>query len=55
MFAEAIAADNACLEGVRRPGFDRGHAHMPGNNESKWYAEGGYEPIAEKLFSSLNV
>ena len=28
---------------------------MPGNNESKWYAEGGYEPIAEKLFGSLNV
>ena len=26
-----------------------------GNNESKWYAEGGYDPIAEKLFNSLNV
>ena len=26
-----------------------------GNNESKWYAEGGYAPIAEKLFNSLNV
>jgi 5-methyltetrahydropteroyltriglutamate--homocysteine methyltransferase len=26
-----------------------------GNNESKWYAEGGYEPIAEKLFNTLLV
>ena len=26
-----------------------------GNNESKWYAEGGYEPIAEQLFGSLDV
>ncbi|MDR7557380.1 MAG: 5-methyltetrahydropteroyltriglutamate--homocysteine S-methyltransferase, partial [Armatimonadota bacterium] len=26
-----------------------------GNNRSQWYAEGGYDPIAEKLFSSLNV
>jgi 5-methyltetrahydropteroyltriglutamate--homocysteine methyltransferase len=26
-----------------------------GNNRSQWYAEGGYDPIAEKLFSSLKV
>jgi 5-methyltetrahydropteroyltriglutamate--homocysteine methyltransferase len=26
-----------------------------GNNQSKWYAEGGYDPIAEKLFGELNV
>ncbi len=26
-----------------------------GNNRSQWYAEGGYDPIAEKLFSRLNV
>ena len=26
-----------------------------GNNESKWYAEGGYDSIAEKLFNTLNV
>jgi len=26
-----------------------------GNNQSKWYAEGGYEPIAEQLFGSLSV
>ena len=26
-----------------------------GNNQSQWYAEGGYDPIAEKLFNKLNV
>ncbi len=26
-----------------------------GNNESKWYAEGGYDSIGEKLFNTLNV
>ena len=26
-----------------------------GNNRSQWYAEGGYDPIAEKLFNQLKV
>jgi len=26
-----------------------------GNNRSQWYAEGGYDPIAERLFTQLNV
>jgi len=26
-----------------------------GNNRSQWYAEGGYDAIAEKLFGQLNV
>jgi 5-methyltetrahydropteroyltriglutamate--homocysteine methyltransferase len=55
MFDEAIAADNACLEGVRRQGLTVAMHICRGNNESKWYAEGGYEPIAEKLFGSLTV
>jgi 5-methyltetrahydropteroyltriglutamate--homocysteine methyltransferase len=55
MFDEAIAADNACLEGVRRQGLTVAMHICRGNNESKWYAEGGYEPIAEKLFNSLTV
>jgi 5-methyltetrahydropteroyltriglutamate--homocysteine methyltransferase len=54
-FGEAIAADNACLEGVRRQGLTVAMHICRGNNESKWYAEGGYEPIAEKLFGSLAV
>ncbi|MGA2394710.1 MAG: 5-methyltetrahydropteroyltriglutamate--homocysteine S-methyltransferase, partial [Candidatus Lustribacter sp.] len=26
-----------------------------GNNRSKWYAEGGYDAIAEKMFNTLDV
>ncbi len=55
MFEEAIAADNACLEGMQRQGLTVAMHICRGNNESKWYAEGGYEPIAEKLFGSLAV
>ena len=55
MFDEAVAADNLCLEGVQRPDLTVALHVCRGNNESKWYAEGGYEPIAEKLFGSLAV
>jgi 5-methyltetrahydropteroyltriglutamate--homocysteine methyltransferase len=55
MFDDAIAADNACLEGMQRQGLTVAIHICRGNNESKWYAEGGYEPIAEKLFGSLAV
>jgi 5-methyltetrahydropteroyltriglutamate--homocysteine methyltransferase len=54
-FAEAIAADNACLQGLQRPGLTVALHVCRGNNESKWYAEGGYEPIAERLFGTLAV
>ena len=55
---EAIRVDNTCIEGARGSG-----AGVPivaihlcrGNNRSQWYAEGGYDPIAEKLFNRLNV
>ena len=52
---EAIAADNACLEGVRRDGVTLAIHFCRGNNRSRWIAEGGYDPIAEKLFGSLDV
>jgi methionine synthase II (cobalamin-independent) len=55
MVDEAIAADNSCLEGVQRQGLTVALHICRGNNESKWYAEGGYEPIAEKLFGALAV
>jgi len=54
-FDEAIRADNACLEGVRRPGLTVAMHLCRGNNRSHWYAEGGYDPIAEKLFGTLQV
>ena len=52
---EAIRADNACLEGARRPGVTLAIHLCRGNNRSHWYAEGGYDPIAEKLFTTLQV
>jgi methionine synthase II (cobalamin-independent) len=53
---EAIAVDNACLEGITgRPGVVTCIHLCRGNNRSQWYAEGGYDPIAEKLFNQLNV
>jgi 5-methyltetrahydropteroyltriglutamate--homocysteine methyltransferase len=52
---ESIRADNACLEAVRKPGVTLGMHFCRGNNRSHWYAEGGYDAIAEKLFGSLNV
>lgn len=54
---EAIRVDNACIEGARGDG-SRALVAMHlcrGNNRSQWYAEGGYDPIAEKLFNQLNV
>ncbi len=55
MFEEAIAADNHCLDGVQREEVTVAFHVCRGNNQSKWYAEGGYEAIAELLFGSLKV
>jgi 5-methyltetrahydropteroyltriglutamate--homocysteine methyltransferase len=52
---EAIAVDNAILEGAKRDGVVICIHLCRGNNRSEWYAEGGYDPIAEKLFTQLNV
>ena len=55
MFEEAVSADNFCLEGAQGPGVTIACHICRGNNQSKWYAEGGYEAIAERLFGSLTV
>jgi len=52
---QAIRVDNACLDGARREGVVVAIHLCRGNNRSHWYAEGGYDPIAEKLFNQLNV
>ena len=52
---EAIRVDNACLEGAKKGGVTIAIHLCRGNNRSQWYAEGGYDPIAEKLFNELNV
>jgi len=52
---EAIRADNTCLEGAKHAGVILAIHLCRGNNRSQWYAEGGYDAIAEKLFGQLQV
>jgi 5-methyltetrahydropteroyltriglutamate--homocysteine methyltransferase len=52
---EAIKTDNACFQAARRPGVTTAIHLCRGNNRSHWYAEGGYDAIAEKLFGTLDV
>ena len=52
---QAIRADNACFEAARRPGVTLAIHLCRGNNRSHWYAEGGYDAVAEKLFGTLAV
>ncbi|HEX4423533.1 MAG TPA: cobalamin-independent methionine synthase II family protein [Kofleriaceae bacterium] len=53
--AEAIRADNACFDAARRPGVTVAIHLCRGNNRGHWYAEGGYDAIAEQLFAELRV
>jgi len=53
---DAIKVDNLALDGVTGKAGVLTCIHLcRGNNRSQWYAEGGYDPIAEKLFNQLNV
>ena len=52
---EAVRADNASLDGARRAGVTLAIHLCRGNNRSQWYAEGGYDLIAERLFGGLAV
>ena len=52
---EAIAADNACFRAARKPGVTLAIHLCRGNNRSQWYASGGYDAIAEKLFNQLEA
>jgi len=52
---ESIRADNACFEAARRPGVTLAMHLCRGNNRSHWYAEGGYDSIADKLFNAMGV
>ena len=55
LFEESIKADNACFEAARRPGVTLAIHLCRGNNRSHWYAQGGYDAIAEKMFTTLGV
>jgi 5-methyltetrahydropteroyltriglutamate--homocysteine methyltransferase len=52
---EAIATDNAGFRAARKPGVVLAIHLCRGNNRSNWYASGGYDAIAEKLFDQLEV
>lgn len=52
---EYLKADNTCLEAARKQGLTLAIHLCRGNNRSHWYAEGGYDAIAEKLFNTLAV
>ncbi len=52
---DSIRADNACLAAARKPGVTLAMHLCRGNNRSHWYAEGGYDAIAEKLFTTMAV
>jgi 5-methyltetrahydropteroyltriglutamate--homocysteine methyltransferase len=52
---EAIRVDNACFDAARRADVTVAIHLCRGNNRSHWYAEGGYDAIAEKLFAELRV
>jgi 5-methyltetrahydropteroyltriglutamate--homocysteine methyltransferase len=51
---ENIAADNAIIAGLAREGVTFGLHMCRGNNRSRWFAEGGYDRIAEKVFGQLH-
>jgi 5-methyltetrahydropteroyltriglutamate--homocysteine methyltransferase len=48
-----IAYDNRLIDGF--PDLTWGMHVRRGNHQSTWYAEGGYDPIAERLFAELHV
>jgi len=52
---EAIRADNATLAATQGTGVIAAIHLCRGNNRSQWYAEGGYDAIAEQLFGRLEV
>jgi len=54
-FRAAIAGDNASFAGLTREGVTIAVHICRGNSRSRWYTEGGYDAIAEQLFSDLDV
>jgi 5-methyltetrahydropteroyltriglutamate--homocysteine methyltransferase len=55
MLTASLKADNACFAAARQPGRSIAIHLCRGNNRSHWYAEGGYDAIAERLFNELAV
>jgi 5-methyltetrahydropteroyltriglutamate--homocysteine methyltransferase len=54
-FGDSLATDTACLTGLARNGVTVALHVCRGNSRSRWFTEGGYDPIAEKLFGTLPI
>ena len=54
-FEEGIRADNSCLKGLPRANITLALHVCRGNSRSRWYTEGAYDAIAEKVFGMLDV
>jgi 5-methyltetrahydropteroyltriglutamate--homocysteine methyltransferase len=52
---EAVAGDNAAIQGLAREGLTLGLHICRGNSRSRWLYEGGYDALAETLFGGLDV
>jgi 5-methyltetrahydropteroyltriglutamate--homocysteine methyltransferase len=53
--AEDVAADNACIQGLDRSGVTLAMHLCRGNGRSAWHTSGGYDRIAEQVFSGIDV
>lgn len=53
--AEGIRADNSALEAIPRDRVTAAIHICRGNSRSRWYSEGGYDLIAERLFEELQA
>jgi 5-methyltetrahydropteroyltriglutamate--homocysteine methyltransferase len=54
-FEKGVAGDNQAIAGLKRDGVTFAVHVCRGNSRSRWYTEGGYDAIAEKLFARLDV
>jgi len=52
---EVVAADNAAIDGLARDNLTLALHICRGNSRSRWLYQGGYDPIAEAVLSSLDV
>ena len=55
LLAEAVQADAFCFDAALGSSATTALHVCRGNNQSMWYAQGGYEPIAEQLFANIKV
>jgi 5-methyltetrahydropteroyltriglutamate--homocysteine methyltransferase len=54
-FKKSVAGDNSLLQDIPRGKVTVSTHICRGNSRSRWYTEGSYDAIAERLFGSLDV